>query len=65
MVMSLVNMWKGDRQGGDAVSINILVLRIGLLFIVKNFKGDTVIVRWGLVRDIIGSVGEDIFMISG
>ena len=60
MVLSLVHIGKGGRQGGYAVSINILVLRIGLLFIVKNFKGDTVIVRWGLVRDIIGSSGVKI-----
>ena len=49
----------------DAIGVHILVLIIGPMFIINIVIFYYVMIGRYLVRDIIGSVGEDIFMISG
>ena len=65
MIMSLVQMGSGGEQGGDAVSVQILVFRIGLLFIVNSVSSSSLMTGWGLVRESIGSVGANASMIAG
>ena len=65
MIMSLVQMGSGGRQVGDAVGGNNLVLRVGILFIVKNVRGDSIMMGRRLVRESIGYAGANMSMITG
>ena len=50
MIMSLVQMGSRGGQGGGEVSVQLLVLIIGLIFIVNGFLGASVMIEHSLGR---------------
>ena len=64
MIISLVQMGSKGGQGGGAVSVKMLVLIIGILFILNVIRYAYVILGHLLVRGIIVSALENIPMIS-
>ena len=44
MIMSLVQMGSRGGQGGGEVSVQLLVLIIGLIFIVNSVRGDLIMI---------------------
>ena len=51
-------MGSGGGQGWGAVGVQLLMLRIGILFILNSVIGASIIMGWGLVRDRIGYYWE-------
>ena len=51
IIMSLVQMLSGGGKVGGAVSVHLLVLIIGILFVVNSVIDSAVMMGWGLGKE--------------
>ena len=63
--MSLAQMGRGGGQGGGAVYVQLLVIRIGLILILNCIRGDYIVTGRVLGSYRIFSSGANTLMLAG